>query len=309
MKKNVSKIMLSLVMLLIVFTLIGSVNVNADETPDQTIEVQGDAIQTQLQSNVRTMFWFRERTRLTICANIDMELDINCDALKIGNKDVIIDIEGDGDLRMTLICTREENQLGLMNGSTHRLRNRNTYRYLEGFCIAMSNTANCKCECKCEPDCQCVCECKCDCDPKCTCPCECECKGQSKGSCGCDCPCECDPACICESNCQCRCDPECKCKSECPYNGSFLKLRLRIRNTNQNRHGQWAYYNNDNHEWVPVSTINQEGYLVAETSVLSTWTLLVPEETTSPILGTITIVCVSLIGVLSISVFYFKKRH
>ena len=299
MKKNISKILLSVVTMLIVLSLVGSFNVRAVETPDQIIEVQEDAIQTHLQSNVRTMFWFQERTRLTICANIGLELDINCEALRIGDKDVVIEVEGDDDLKMTMTCTKEETQLGLMSGSLHRVRNRNTYRYLEGFCIAMKYTSNCKCECKCEPEC--------------ICPCECQCKCGSEGSCTCNYPCECDPECKCECDCQCNCDPECKCNSECPYNGVFLKARLRIRETNQNRLGQWACYDNENEEWLTIPTTNQDGYLTAETSVLSTWTLLVPEETTPVVTGTVAITVVialaSAIGVLAITVFYLKKRH
>lgn len=295
MKKNFSKIMLSTFTMLIVLSLIGSINAKAVETPDQTIEVEGDAIQTQLQSNLRTMFWFRERTRLTVCANIGLELDINCEALRIGDKDVIIEVEGNGDLRMTMTCTREETQLGLMNGSLHRVRNKNTYRYLEGFCIAMECTANSDCECKC--------------DPECICPCDCECNCESECSCVCDCQCKCDTVCNCECDCQCSCDPECKCNSECPYNGAFLKARLRIRETNKNRRGQWAYYDNENEEWVTVPTTIQDGYLTAEANVLSTWTLLIPEETTSAILGTVAIASVSVIGILAFSVLYLKKRH
>ena len=313
MKKNLSKLLLGAFTMLMVLSLIGSINVTAVETPDQTIEVQGDAIQTQLQSNIKTMFYFRERTRLTVYANIGLELDINCEALKIGDKDVIIEVEGDGDLRMTMTCTREEAQLGLMKGSLNRVRNRNSYRYLEGICIAMEATANCICECKCDPDCTCVCDCECKCDPECTCVCDCvcdcECKCESDCTCVCDCECKCDPVCICECDCQCKCDPECKCNSECPYNGAFLKARLRIRATNQNQLSQWAYYDNENEEWELVPTINQDGYLTAETNVLSTWTLLVPEETTSAILGTVAIASVSALGILALSVFYLKKRR
>ena len=247
MKKNVSMVLLSAFTMLIVFSLIGSINVTAVETPDQTIEVQGDTIQTQVQSNFRTMFWFRETTKLTVYANIGLELDINCEALRIGNKDVIIEVEGVDNLRMTMTCTREESQLGLMNGNLLRGRNRNTYRYLEGVCIAMKVNAICDCECKCDP--------------------------------------------------------------ECPNNGDFLKVRLRIRETNPNQLSQWAYYDYGNKEWVTVPTINQDGYLTAETNVLSTWTILTPEETTSAIVSTVAIGLVSAFGILAISVFYLKKKH
>ncbi|MFX1587579.1 MAG: hypothetical protein ACFFC1_05445 [Promethearchaeota archaeon] len=309
MKKKFNNVLLSAFTIMLLLSLIGSVSVTAVETPDQIIDIEGDAIQTQLQSNVRTMFRFHERTRLTICANIALELDINCEALKIGDKDVIIDVEGDGDLRMTMICTREETQLGLMNGSLHRMRNRNTYRYLEGVCIAMKSTANCSCKCKCDPDCTCVCDCECKCDPECICPCNCDCNCESECSCVCDCQCKCDPICSCKCDCQCKCNPECNCDSECPYNGTFLKARLRVRETNQNRLAQWAYYDIENEEWVTVPTINHDGYLTAEADFLATWTLLVPEETTSAIVGTVTIALVGAIGILAISVFYLKKRH
>ena len=311
MKKNVSMVLLSAFTMLIVFSLIGSINVTAVETPDQTIEVQGDTIQTQVQSNFRTMFWFRETTKLTVYANIGLELDINCEALRIGNKDVIIEVEGVDNLRMTMTCTREESQLGLMNGNLLRGRNRNTYRYLEGVCIAMKVNAICDCECKCDPDCTCECDCECKCDPECTCPCDCECKCDPDCTCPCDCDCKCIPDCTCECDCECKCDPECTCPCdcECPYDGDSLKVRLRIKETDQNPLSQWAYYDNENKEWVTVPTINQDGYLTAETSILSTWTLLVPEETTSAFVGIVAIASVFTIGILTLSVFYLKKKR
>jgi hypothetical protein len=315
MKKSISRILLSGIMVLIVLSLVSSLNVRADEPPDQTIKVQGNAIQTQLQSNNRIMFCFQERTRLTICANVGLELDINCDAMGIGEKDVILEVEGDNDLRMTMTCTREEVQLGLMNGSLHRVRNTSTYRYLEGFCIALKSSGNCIFDCKCDTECKCMCECLCECDPDCICPCECKCNCGSEGSCKCkcDCECKCNSECTCECDCQYNCDPECKCNSECAYNGRFLKARLRIRETNQNRLAQWAYYDNQNKEWITMATTSHEGYLTAETSFLSTWTLLVPEETISAAINTIgitmIIVSVSAIGILTIPVFYLKKRH
>ena len=277
MKKNLSKILLSVFTLLIVLSFIGTINAKAVETPDQTIEVQGEAIQTQLQSNVRTMFCFGETSRFTVSANVGLEIDINFEAARIEGKDIIIEVEGDRELRMTMTCTREEKQLGLTDGNLHRVRNRHQYRYLEGICIAMDGDADCNCKCKC--------------DPECTCECDCECKY--------DCECKCD------------CDPECKCDSECPYDGAFLKARLRIRETNQNRKSQWAYYDKENKEMVTVPTISEDGYLTAETTVLSTWALLVPEETTSsPFVGTVALVSVFAIGIVAISAFYLiKKRH
>ena len=279
MRKNVNKIMLSLLTVVMLFSLIGAVNVMGVESPDQTIDVQGDTIQLQLQSNLRTMLCFRETTRITICANTGIDLDVNCEALRIGEKDVIIEIVGDNDHKMTMTCTREEAQLGLMNGSLHRVRNRNMYRYLEGFCISMACSANCNCPCDCE----------CQCNPECTCPCDCEC--------------QCDPECTCPCECECKCD------SECPYNGNFLEARLRIRATNQNRLGQWAYHDNEKNEWVTVSTTIEDGYLTTETTILSTWTLLIPVAASSAIEGTFIIAVSSIIGLIAILGFYLKRRH
>ncbi|MFX0178258.1 MAG: hypothetical protein ACFE85_18720, partial [Candidatus Hodarchaeota archaeon] len=94
-----------------------------------------------------------------------------------------------------------------------------------------------------------------------------------------------------------------------PYNGNFLKARLRIRATNQNRLGQWAYHDNENTEWVTVPTSNQDGYLTAETTILSTWTLLTPVAASSAIEGTVFIVIISIIGIIAILGFYLKRRH
>jgi hypothetical protein len=310
MRKNVSKILLSFFTIMIVLFVIGSVNAVAVEEPDQTIDVQSDAIQIQLESNIRTMFRFRETTRLTICVNNSLDLNINCDALRIGDKDVIIEVETDDDCAMTMTCTREEAKLGLMKGSLHRVRNRNMYQYLEGFCISVKCISNCNCECKCNPECTCVYDCQCKCDPVCTCPCDCECNCESECTCVCDCQCKCDPVCTCECDCQCKCDPQCVCDCDCPYDGRFLKARLGIRTTNQNRLGEWAYYDDDTEEWVTVSTTNEDGYLTAEMNTLSTWTLLVPETmTSSTITGIIAIISVFGIGILGISVFYIKKKR
>ena len=306
-----SKVLLSAVTLLLVLTLIGSINVTAVETPDQTIEVQGNAIQTQLQSNVRTKFFFQERTSITVCANIGLELDINCEALNIGDKDVIIEVEGDNNLRLTMTCTQEKAQFGLTKGSLHSMRNRNTYRYLGEICIAMEGTANRDCQCKCDPDCTCACDCQCTCDPACECQCKCDpvCECQCKCDPICDCQCKCDPVCECQCKCDPVCDCQCKCDPECPNDGVFLKARLKIKETIQNHLSQWAYYDNENKEWVTVPTINQDGYLTAETNFLSTWTILAPEATASAIVGTVAIGLVSAFGILAISVFYLKKKH
>ncbi len=92
-------------------------------------------------------------------------------------------------------------------------------------------------------------------------------------------------------------------KLEC--NGTFTRARLSILATNDNSVGQWAYYDEATEEWVSVPTTIQNGYLTAEVSHFSTWTILIPDNT-------ILIVGLSIGGVIALiiigSVIYVKKR-
>jgi len=226
MKKS-NKVLLGAFMVMILFSIFGSSMVVAQGPPDQTLEIPGDTVQTQLQANIRTMFRFRQRTQLTLQANVSLNLTMNCEALRIGEKDFILEVNGENDLQMNMICTREEVQLGLMDGNTYRIRNRNTYRYQEGFCVSI------------------------------------------------DC------------------------------NGTFLQARLRMRATNQNRLGTWAYHDEATGKWVSVPTIIEDGYLTAETDHFSTWTILLPDYT-------IMIIGISVGAIVAVAAIflalYFKKR-
>jgi len=43
--------------------------------------------------------------------------------------------------------------------------------------------------------------------------------------------------------------------------------------------GEWAYYNEATEEWVSVPTTVEDGYLTAEVTHFSTWTILMPDYT------------------------------
>ncbi len=92
-------------------------------------------------------------------------------------------------------------------------------------------------------------------------------------------------------------------KLEC--NGTFTKARLSIGVTNDNSAGQWAYYDEATEEWVSVPTTIKDGFLTAEVSHFSTWTILMPDYT-------ILIIGLSIGGVVALlvigSVIYLKKR-
>ena len=225
--KKTNKILFGAFVFLMLFSIATSISVVAVGPPDQTEEVPGDTVQAQLQANIHYMFRFRQQTQLRFNANVNLELNAECEALRIGDKEFLIEIEGEDDLQMNMTCTREEEQLGLMMGSTHRIRNRNSYRYQEGFV----------------------------------------------------------------------------CSIEC--NGTMLQARLRIQATNQNRLGQWAYYDEANEEWVTVPTAVVDGYLTAEVDHFSTWTILMPDYTVL-IVGVIIGVVAALIVIAS--VIYIRKR-
>jgi hypothetical protein len=87
--------------------------------------------------------------------------------------------------------------------------------------------------------------------------------------------------------------------------GAFTRARLSIRVTNENRVGQWAYFDEATEEWVSVPTTIEDDYLTAEVSHFSTWTILIPDYT-------VLIIGVSIGGVIALviigAVFYVKKR-
>jgi hypothetical protein len=61
--------------------------------------------------------------------------------MKIGVKDFAIEVTTDEDLKMNMTCTEEQLELGLLNGNTYQIRNRNRYQYNEGFCIRIQTNA------------------------------------------------------------------------------------------------------------------------------------------------------------------------
>lgn len=167
---------------------------------DEKINIDdGDHVQQQIRANERVRFRFRERTRITVESNEKANCSIDCDAKNIGDKDFEIEIESDDELNLTMKCREEQNSIGLQKGNTYTARNRNRYRYEEGFVAEIDSS---------EDD---------------------------------------------------------------------IEAKLRIEETEENRGGTWAYYDNKNEEWVTVETTSKNGYLECETDHFSIWTVLVPE--------------------------------
>ncbi len=227
--KKLSKFLYGTFFLIILFSTITSFNVVAVGNPDETFDVPTNTYEKHIEANVATMFRVRNQTRLRVEANVNLDLNLDCDALRIGDKDFAVEIQGTGDLQMTMTCTEEQAELGLLNGNTYqiRTRTRNQVHYEEGFVVSL------------------------------------------------DC------------------------------NGTFTQARLSISATDENRMGEWAYYDEATEEWVSVPTTVVDGYLTAEVTHFSTWTILMPDYT-------LAIVGFSIAGgvavIVVVSVFYIKKR-
>jgi hypothetical protein len=84
-----------------------------------------------------------------------------------------------------------------------------------------------------------------------------------------------------------------------------LYAKLKIKATNQNQVGAWAYYDETTGEWVSVPTTIEDGFLVAETTHFSIWTILIPDYTL--VIGISIGVGVAVL-ITVVSIIYIRKR-
>ncbi|MFX0070870.1 MAG: hypothetical protein ACFFAO_07255, partial [Candidatus Hermodarchaeota archaeon] len=111
------------------------------KSDDEKINIDdSDYAQEQLKSEERIRFRFRERTRITVESNKRTNVSIDCEGKKIGDKDFEILIESDDELNLTMKCREEQKSKGLLNGNTFQVRNRNRYRYQEGFVVDIDSS-------------------------------------------------------------------------------------------------------------------------------------------------------------------------
>ncbi len=80
---------------------------------------------------------FRNQTQIRIDCDHCVCINIECEALKIGAKDFILELSTPGDCLMSMNCTEEQAELGLLKGHRVQTRTRNRYTYREGFCISI----------------------------------------------------------------------------------------------------------------------------------------------------------------------------
>jgi hypothetical protein len=222
-----SKVLLGSFLLLVLFTTFSFNLVAAQSGTPMNIN-DADTYQGRLNASTQYNFHFRLRTQLRINSTTNVDISINCDALNIGDKEFELEIDAPHDLQMNMTCTEQQEELGLLNGNTYQVRNRNRYQYQEGFCVQL----------------------------------------------------------------------ECNCTEP-------LYAKLRIRATNQNQLGVWAYYDEATDELVPVPTTIEEGFLTAETTHFSIWTILIPDYTL--IIGISIGIGVAVI-ITVVSIIYIRRR-
>ncbi|MFX0105785.1 MAG: hypothetical protein ACFE75_09860 [Candidatus Hodarchaeota archaeon] len=144
--KKYTKIILGIFTFSILFSIF---NINTVLAAGETnINVNGDTIQTQIQANNKVMFTFRQRTRLTWNSTVEIDANIECEAMQIGVKYFEIEIEAERNLTMNMICTEEQIQLGLIKGYKYRIRERYRFQYQEGFCAYIQCNDSCQAKLK-----------------------------------------------------------------------------------------------------------------------------------------------------------------
>ena len=138
--KNTHKILISIVSLMVLFSMLNVGSVVAQETP-APVNINQDTWEQMLNASTQYNFRFKNKTQLRIMANVNMDVNIDCEPMKIGVKDFALEVTTDGDLQMNMTCTEEQAELGLLKGNTYQIRNQNRYQYNEGFCIRIQTNA------------------------------------------------------------------------------------------------------------------------------------------------------------------------
>ena len=123
-KKYIAFILLGMVLLGTIATL--SISMVAAQDDDDVIVGQNE-YQTHHGQGEKT-YRFRQRTRVRINASHNVHLNMSVDALEIGDRTFSIDMECDGDVEMNMWAVRDQDRLGLQNGSTIRHQHRHQIR-------------------------------------------------------------------------------------------------------------------------------------------------------------------------------------
>ncbi|MHA1729291.1 MAG: hypothetical protein ACTSWY_11240, partial [Promethearchaeota archaeon] len=105
MNKKISIIILFSVILL---SVVASMQIVLGKQPNAQKEqnIAGNSYKNRVLAQNETTFQFQNRTRIRVNSSVNLDLNIDCDALEIGEQNFSIDIlEADGDLELNMTCS------------------------------------------------------------------------------------------------------------------------------------------------------------------------------------------------------------
>ena len=129
-KKYIAYVVLGMVLLGTIATL----SISMVAAQDDDVIVGQDQYQTHQGQGEKT-YRFRQRTRVRINASHNVNLNMNVDALDIGDRTFSLDMEADHEFDMNMWAVRDQDRLGLQNGST--IRNQHRHQIRNDFAVQM----------------------------------------------------------------------------------------------------------------------------------------------------------------------------
>jgi hypothetical protein len=123
-KKYIAYIVLGMVLLGTIATLSISMVSAQGGTEIQT----GDQWQGQQDGNGEQFYRFQQRTRVRINSSQNVHLNMSVEAMNIGDRTFSLDIDAEEEFEMNMWLVRDQDRLGVQNGSTIRNQNRHQVR-------------------------------------------------------------------------------------------------------------------------------------------------------------------------------------
>jgi hypothetical protein len=84
-----------------------------------------------------TLIQFQQKTQIFFKSNVSIDLNLSCEAISIGDKVLIVEINSSEELEINMTCKEEEKELGLLKGNLYQIKNRDRQKYLEGFVFSL----------------------------------------------------------------------------------------------------------------------------------------------------------------------------
>lgn len=93
------------------------------------VQVAGNHYEAKLQAQTQATYQFQHRTRVRVNSSAAVDMSIDCEALDIGEQTFSIEIKNaTQEVQLNMSCVRDQEQLGVQNGSTVRNQNRHQVR-------------------------------------------------------------------------------------------------------------------------------------------------------------------------------------